>query len=65
VNQLDKRRFGQQTPRRWGLGNPAEETFCHPNQIEMNFTLYLAIGIDRNQNTVFNLGNPYITGTKA
>jgi hypothetical protein len=21
-----------QTPRRWGLGNPAEETFCHPNQ---------------------------------
>jgi len=31
----------------------------------MNFTLNIAIGIDRNQNTVFNLRNPYITGTKA
>jgi hypothetical protein len=23
---------GQQTPRRWGLGNPAEETICYPNR---------------------------------
>lgn len=27
-----EKRFGPQTPRRWGLGNPAEETFCRPNQ---------------------------------
>jgi hypothetical protein len=25
------RRFGQQTPRRWGWGMPAEENVCHPN----------------------------------
>jgi hypothetical protein len=24
---------GQQTPRRWGLGNPAEETICCPNAL--------------------------------
>src|SRR5262245_15567961 len=24
---------GQQTPRRWGLGNPAEETICCPNTV--------------------------------
>ena len=24
---------GQQTPRRWGLGNPAEETICCPNTL--------------------------------
>lgn len=29
-----------QTPRRWGLGNPAEETFCHPNQKPKNQGAY-------------------------
>jgi hypothetical protein len=31
-NGNEKKWFGQQTPRRWGLGNPAEETICHPNR---------------------------------
>jgi hypothetical protein len=29
---IRRRGFGQQTPRRWGLGNPAEETICRPNR---------------------------------
>ncbi len=32
----DQERSGQRTPRRWGLGNPAEETFRYPNQSASN-----------------------------